>query len=170
MNFSLLHIASLFRYTGISFTAGAITHGFFSEERSLLTAVAGIACYLIGSAMEKYANPNNNQTWTRVLFIGIISSIGLGLFTGGLQHFPDSPTRSLWVVPLGFLLSLAGVYFLSEDEKTNKKTVMTYAAIGTAVAVIASTLAFKFFDDHDDDHHKETPTSKQHTPAGGHKH
>ncbi len=172
MNFSLLHIASLFKYTGISFTAGAITHGFFSEERSMFTAGAGIVFYLIGSAIEKNANPKNTQTWTMVLFIGIISSIGLGFFTGGLQHFPDSPARSLWVVPLGFLLSLAGVYFLGGNEKTDKKTVLTYAAVGTAIAVISSTIAFKYFDshDHDDDHHITSPASKQDKPIDAHKH
>ena len=35
MNFPLCHIASLCKYTGISFTAGAINHGFFSVERAI---------------------------------------------------------------------------------------------------------------------------------------
>jgi hypothetical protein len=30
----------------------------------------------------------------------------LDFFTGGLQHFPDSPVRSAWVVPLGFAVSV----------------------------------------------------------------
>ena len=38
MNFPLSHISSLCKYTGISFTAGAITHGFFSGERAIWTA------------------------------------------------------------------------------------------------------------------------------------
>ena len=55
MRFQLDHISSLFRYTGISFTAGAITHGFFSEERSFWTAVLGVFLYLIGGVIVKLA-------------------------------------------------------------------------------------------------------------------
>lgn len=53
MNFPLSHISSLCKYTGISFTAGAITHGFFSGERAIWTAAFGIAIYLIGGVLEK---------------------------------------------------------------------------------------------------------------------
>jgi integrase len=35
------------------------------------------------------------QRWADLLGFGIVGSIGLGFFTGGLQHFPDSPGRSL---------------------------------------------------------------------------
>ena len=33
-------------------------------------------------------------------------AISVGIFTGGIQHFPDSPERSVWIVPLGFILAL----------------------------------------------------------------
>jgi hypothetical protein len=94
MNFPINHIASLCKYTGISFTAGAITHGFFSGERALWTALFGVVIYLVGGTLEKLANPDKDHSWTDVLVIGIVASIGLGFFTGGLQHFPDSPQRS----------------------------------------------------------------------------
>ena len=86
MKFQLEHISSLFKYTGISFTAGAITHGFFSEERSFWTAMIGVVLYLIGGVIAKLSNPDKGQSWTGVILIGIFASIGLGFFTGGLQH------------------------------------------------------------------------------------
>ena len=43
--------------------------------------------------------------------MGTLLSIGLGFFTGGLQHFPDSPARSAWVVPLGFAISILALMF-----------------------------------------------------------
>jgi hypothetical protein len=52
MNFPINHIASLCKYTGISFTAGAITHGFFSGERALWTALFGVVIYLVGGTLE----------------------------------------------------------------------------------------------------------------------
>jgi hypothetical protein len=36
------HISTLLRYSGISGIAGAVNHGFFSEDRSFITAAIGI--------------------------------------------------------------------------------------------------------------------------------
>ena len=105
MNFQTQHLATLAKYAGISFIAGAVNHGMFSEQRSLLTAAIGVVFYLMGAAMELKVANDGSKSWADLLGFGIVASIGLGFFTGGLQHFPDSPERSLWVVPLGFFLS-----------------------------------------------------------------
>ncbi len=66
MNFPISHIASLCKYTGISFTAGAITHGFFSGERAICTALFGVAIYLVGGTLEKVANLDKDHSWTDI--------------------------------------------------------------------------------------------------------
>ena len=111
MNFQTQHLATLAKYAGISFIAGAVNHGMFSEQRSFLTAALGVVFYLLGAAMELKASNDAGKRWGDLLGFGIVASIGLGFFSGGLQHFPDSPERSLWVVPLGFFLSLLALYF-----------------------------------------------------------
>ena len=153
MNFPLSHIASLCKYTGISFTAGAITHGFFSGERSFWTAVFGIAIYLVGGTLEKIANPDKDQSWTDVLAIGIVASIGLGFFTGGLQHFPDSPARSAWVVPVGFAMSLLAMYLMEGKGKVKIKGVLIYGGISLALVIAASLYSLSYFNEHGGDGH-----------------
>ena len=100
----------LLRYSGISFISGAVNHGFFSGQRSLWTAAIGMVLFVIGAVLEhRMAGNNADQPQTsllRTLAWGSLLSIGLGFFTGGLQHFPDSPARSSWVVPLGFFVSV----------------------------------------------------------------
>jgi len=164
MRFQLDHISSLFKYTGISFTAGAVTHGFFSEERSFWTAVLGVCLYLIGGVIAKLANPQESQTWTGVLLIGIFASIGLGFFTGGLQHFPDSPARSLWVVPLGFLMSLFAVYLMEGKEVVSKKSAILYAVIVGTIVTVASVVAYEHYHDH------AMPHGESHSNSHGHSH
>ncbi len=148
MHFQLNHASSLFKYTGISFIAGAVTHGFFSEERSFWTALLGVCLYLIGSVIGKLSNPQEKQTWTGVLLIGIFASIGLGFFTGGLQHFPDSPARSLWVVPLGFLMSLFALYLVEAKRVISKRSVVIYAVVSGVLITVASILAYEYFHVH----------------------
>jgi uncharacterized cupredoxin-like copper-binding protein len=153
MNFPLSHTASLCKYTGISFTAGAITHGFFSGERSFWTAAFGIAIYLVGGTLEKISNPNKDHSWTDVLAIGIVASIGLGFFTGGLQHFPDSPARSSWVVPVGFVMSLLAMYLMEGKGKVKMRSVLIYGVISLALVIAASLYALSYFNEHGGDGH-----------------
>ena len=153
MNFPLSHISSLCKYTGISFTAGAITHGFFSGERAIWTAVFGIAIYLVGGTLEKIANPDKDHSWTDVLAIGIVASIGLGFFTGGLQHFPDSPARSSWVVPVGFAMSLLAMYLMEGKGKVKIKAALIYGAISLAIVIAASLYSLSYFNEHGGDGH-----------------
>jgi uncharacterized cupredoxin-like copper-binding protein len=159
MNFPITHISSLCKYTGISFTAGAITHGFFSGERAIWTAAFGIAIYLIGGVLEKIANPNKDHSWTDILAIGIVASIGLGFFTGGLQHFPDSPARSAWVVPVGFLMSLIAMFMMEGKDKVKIKSLLVYGAISTTIVVAASFYALNYFNQHGGESHSHEHAS-----------
>lgn len=103
------HGAMLLKYSGISFISGAVNHGFFSGERSVWTALIGIVLFVLGAVLEHRLSDSSQerpQGLMRTLALGTLLSIGLGFFTGGLQHFPDSPARSAWVVPLGFAISV----------------------------------------------------------------
>jgi multidrug transporter EmrE-like cation transporter len=173
MKFQLDHISTLFKYTGISFVAGAITHGFFSEERSFWTAVIGLVLYLVGGVIAKLSNPNQDQTWTSVILIGIFASIGLGFFTGGLQHFPDSPARSVWVVPVGFLMSLVAVYLMEGKKLASIKSAVLYAVIGGAIITAASLYAYEYYEHHGSPHgdnHSHGAPSQPAPADQGHSH
>ncbi|MBU3706830.1 MAG: hypothetical protein FGM50_09145 [Mycobacterium sp.] len=150
-------MATLAKYAGISFVAGAVNHGFFSERRSFVTAGVGVVCFLIGAAMEMKAAPDGSKRWGDLLGFGIIASIGLGFFTGGLQHFPDSPGRSLWVVPLGFFLSLGAVYLSEGRGRIAPKPLAAYTLAAGATVLVGSAVAASYWgqlggDGHDHDH------------------
>ncbi len=155
MSFQIGHVGALCKYNGISFVAGAVTHGFFSESRSLVTAAIGVVLYLAGGALEKMANPQDAHSWSQVLLVGIVASIGLGFFTGGLQHFPDSPQRSIWVVPVGFAMSLAATYLLTIGNKAPSRPIWLYGLIGMLLVTVASIYAGHYFEEHGPghDHH-----------------
>lgn len=146
MKFQTEHLATLAKYAGISFVAGAVNHGFFSERRSFVTAGVGVMCFLIGAAMEMKAAPDGTKRWADLLVFGIVASIGLGFFTGGLQHFPDSPGRSLWVVPLGFFLSLGAVYLSEGRSRIAPKPLAVYTLATGASVIAGSVVAASYWD------------------------
>ncbi len=73
MKFQTEHLATLAKYAGISFVAGAVNHGFFSERRSFVTAGIGVAFFLIGAAMELKSAPDGAKRWADLLGFGILA-------------------------------------------------------------------------------------------------
>lgn len=145
MNLATEHFATLCRYAGISFIAGAVNHGFFSGERSLATAALGIAAYLVGAVIERRAMADPPR-WVDLLGVGIVASIGLGFFTGGLQHFPDSPARSAWVVPLGFAMSVIAFRMARARDGAPVRGFVPYALVTGLVMTVGSVTAWKLYD------------------------
>ena len=160
------HLVSLCKYTGISFIAGSVTHGAFSGQRSLITATFGVALFVASVLFERrqasHGNLNNSASghWFAAVALGIIAAIGLGLFTGGVQHFPDSPSRSAWVVPLGFAMSFAALVWGAVPDATTGKKLWLYGVAGTAVVAALSFGLAKYLGDgagHDHGAHSHGP-------------
>jgi uncharacterized cupredoxin-like copper-binding protein len=137
VSFQIQHSAMLLKYSGISFISGAVNHGFFSGERSLWTAAVGIVLFVAGAWME-HRSQNNTQSLIESLWVGTLLSIGLGFFTGGLQHFPDSPARSAWVVPLGFAISILALMF---TLKMRMQRALVVYSLSLGLAVCAGSWA-----------------------------
>lgn len=130
------HLAMLLAYSGISFISGAVNHGFFSGERSLWTAAIGIVMFVSGAWLDHRLKGGPPQGVARTLLWGTLLSIGLGFFTGGLQHFPDSPARSAWVVPLGFAISALALWF--HGTFTGTRAARSSLAYAGAVGVLVT--------------------------------
>jgi uncharacterized cupredoxin-like copper-binding protein len=136
--FNFHHSAMLLKYTGISFISGAVNHGFFSGMRSLWTAGIGMVLFVLGAWLEHSlddtkSSSSQNDLW-RTLLWGSLLSIGLGFFTGGLQHFPDSPARSAWVVPLGFFISVLALAW-NQPQQWQRSTTAYLIAMGALVSL-----------------------------------
>ena len=150
MTFQHHHGAMLLKYSGISFISGAVNHGFFSGERSLWTAAIGIVLFVLGAAMEHRLTDSESEPaqagLLRTLVLGALLSIGLGFFTGGLQHFPDSPARSAWVVPLGFFISVLALSL--STSHTWQRSTSVYVLVVGALVTVSSYGAWQWLQQH----------------------
>ena len=143
------HGAMLLKYSGISFISGAVNHGFFSGERAVWTAAIGIVLFVFGAWMEhRQTDTSSSQpaSLLQTLVLGSLLSIGLGFFTGGLQHFPDSPARSAWVVPLGFFVSVLALALSTSQAWQRAATV--YVLVLGAVVSASSWGAWQWLERH----------------------
>ncbi len=134
MTFTRSHFSTLIKYIGISFITGAISHGFFSEFRSLITGVFGVICFMIGTYLEEDGGS------MKAILYGAILAIGIGSVTGWLQHFPDSPERSLLIIPIWYIISI--FLFAKIHNYILKKAEYIYIAISSVVVLVGSVGIF----------------------------
>ncbi len=148
VTFQKHHATMLLKYSGISFISGAVNHGFFSGERSLWTAGLGVVLFVFAAWVEHRQSDRTatSQGLAQALVWGTLLSIGLGFFTGGLQHFPDSPARSAWVVPLGFVLSVLALALSS--PQLWQRAAMAYTLVGAALVAVGSWSAYQWLLGH----------------------
>ena len=148
VSFQKHHATMLLKYSGISFISGAVNHGFFSGTRSLWTAAMGIVLFVLGAWLEHRKSEQRSQGLGQALVWGSLLSVGLGFFTGGLQHFPDSPARSAWVVPLGFVLSVLALALSSPSLW--RRSASLYVLTGAVLVSAGSWGAYQWLLGHPD--------------------
>jgi len=171
LQFQQQHGAMLLKYSGISFISGAVNHGFFSGERSLWTAAIGMVLFVLGAWLEHVFDDSSQQDNANGLFntlaVGSLLSVGLGFFTGGLQHFPDSPARSAWVVPLGFFISVLALAW--STSRAWQRSIGVYTLVLGGLISVSSYGAWQWFErhplgSHGGHHHGEANTAADTTP------
>ena len=168
LQFQQQHGAMLLKYSGISFISGAVNHGFFSGERSLWTAAIGMVLFVLGAWLEHVFDDSPEQDTSQGLFntlaVGSLLSVGLGFFTGGLQHFPDSPARSAWVVPLGFFISVLALTW--STSRAWHRSIGVYTLVLGGLVSASSYGAWQWFErhplgSHGGHHHGEANTGTE---------
>lgn len=145
--FSIAHIALLCRYIGIGIIASAVSQGSLQSTRTLMTACIGVLLFALGHIIEFLASDRPLKgSLFKALILGLLLAIGIGLLLGGLQQFPTLPQWGVWLVPLGFLISLiALVLSIDRDMWGHWKT---YALTALALVGAGSFAAYNYFNNY----------------------
>lgn len=136
-NFRMQHFATLLKYLWISFITWWISHGFFTSERQIITVLLWIFIFLIWIFLMKNKEEYSN---IKTFFYAIIFAISLWAFTWWMQHFPDSPERSMIIVPLGAILSIYAYFSLEWENLFQKKYFSYFSYFSIWVIILTITI------------------------------
>ena len=132
------HVALIIKYTGISFITGWLSHGFFSWERQVITSLVWVWFFILWTLLEK---KSEEKDYMRTILFSSLLAISLWALTGWLQHFPDSPGRSLWIVPLWFLVSVYA-YISLENKNFIRKIHILYSIVWFTLFILISLVFY----------------------------
>lgn len=99
-------------YLWVWFIWWSISHGFFTGTRSFVMAWLGIIIFLIAEFLKEW-----EKDYIETIIFWLIYSLAIGMVSGGFQHFLDSPQRSIYIIPIGFV-----IWYIIYTYKDNKNS------------------------------------------------
>lgn len=122
-------------FVGAGLVSGAVVHHPLDPARYTAIGAAGAALFLV-AALSSELRQDGRPGPLRLLHVlgtSLALSFGIGMLSGGLQHFEDFPERAAVLVPAGLLLS-----FVAYTLKEARRPVRHLAGpLGLAVLAVA---------------------------------
>lgn len=119
---------------------GAGVHHPLDPGRYTRIALYGAAVFLAATILNEFLLTRERPGLPRMLVVigaSLTLSFGIGMLSGGLQHFDDFPARGAVLVPAGLVVSF--VAYVVKDADTPVRRIFSF--VGLAV-LITAVLAF----------------------------
>lgn len=160
-------------FVGAGMVSGGVVHYPLNEGfYGILAALAGIV-FVIGSLANELLNgkglPRAGALFSLII-TSLLLSFGIGMLSGGIQHFTDFPSRAAILVPAGITLSFIAYCFkanLFQRSAIKKVSMAGVLVLGTAISSLA-VLTNIADSKNKPVHTHEVPASESSTPAEDH--
>lgn len=126
-------------FIGTGFVSGSIVHmgeGINAWDASLLAI--GIIFFVSGSVFQDMQQGMRRMRGEGVVFFLVLSlllSIGIGMASGGMQHFVDTPTYSAMLIPLGLGIGFVAFLLKERINLTAREWLILLPSVFVAVGV-----------------------------------
>ncbi|KQV04450.1 MULTISPECIES: hypothetical protein [unclassified Kitasatospora] len=126
-------------FVGTGLISGAVVHHPLDPARYTVIGLAGAALFLVAALAAELRRPGRTSVGRLLLVLGssLALSFGIGMLSGGLQHFEDFPARAAALIPSGLLLS-----FLAYTVKEADRPVRRILGLPGLVVLVAAVLAY----------------------------
>ncbi|MFC9292600.1 hypothetical protein ACFTWH_30380 [Streptomyces sp. NPDC057011] len=124
-------------FVGAGLISGAVVHHPLDPARYTRIAVYGVVVFLAATALNEFLLADRKPTPGRVVSImgaSLLLSFGIGMLSGGLQHFEDFPARAAVLIPIGIVLSFAA--YVIKDEHSSWRRLFGPAGLAVLMAAL----------------------------------
>ena len=136
-------------FIGTGFLSGAIVHLPLNPLRFTIIGLIGAIIFVASSTLHELKVMKREATHLEIfklILFSILLALGVGMISGGVQHFDEVPAYASRLIPLGIILSLAG-YILKNGIDLHRKqtlklsalTIVFVAIVGTGLSSLATS-------------------------------
>ncbi|WP_338673952.1 hypothetical protein V1460_13415 [Streptomyces sp. SCSIO 30461] len=123
-------------FVGAGLISGAVVHHPLDPARYTRIAACGVLVFLAATVLNEFFLARDKPGLSRMLLVigaSLLLSFGIGMLSGGLQHFEDFPARGAVLVPLGITVSF--IAYAAKDAQTSWRRI--FSPVGLAVLLTA---------------------------------
>jgi len=120
------YLAFVGMFVGAGFISGSVVHlgeGINTWDISVL--IVGVLFFLASTCMQEFVFNQRSIKDVEVLqFLAysIVLALGVGMASGGVQHFVDIPRYSSFLIPIGLGLGVLAFFLKEKEMFTPKKS------------------------------------------------
>ena len=126
------YLVYIIYFLGIGMTSSGIVLMPFNPMRYSIILGVGLSLFIAGSVFNEVVIDKKNLSVLqsiRLILLSLTLAIGIGMISGGISHFKESPTYVSYLIPLGVVISFTSFAVKNDFQLTKKDKIISFAAV-----------------------------------------
>lgn len=122
------YLVYIIYFLGIGMTSSGIVLMPFNAVRYSIILGIGLSLFIAGSVFNEVVIDKRNLSILqsmRLILLSLTLAIGIGMISGGISHFKESPTYVSFLIPLGIIISFVSFTLKNNFILTKKQIFLT---------------------------------------------
>lgn len=139
------YLVYIIYFLGIGMTSSGIVLMPFNAVRYSIILVTGLSLFIASSLFNEVVIDNHNLSAIQSIKLIILSltlAIGIGMISGGISHFKESPVYVSYLIPLGIIISFISFTLKNNFIMPKKERIIIYSIIIILAIVIFTALSY----------------------------
>ena len=127
-----LYLKYVALFVGAGLISGSIVHYPLDKTRYIIIGAVGAVLFALASTFaDARAKGNGPASLVKFVLASLVLALGIGMISGGIQHFSDIPTRAATLIPLGGALSIIA-FAIRDGHRLTRRHMVPFAVAGSA--------------------------------------
>lgn len=117
----------------------------FNPMRYSIILGVGLSLFITGSVFNEVVIDKHNLSALqsiRLILLSLTLAIGIGMISGGISHFKESPSYVSFLIPLGIIISFTSFTLKNNFELAKKQKTITFAVVIAFAILVFIGLSF----------------------------
>lgn len=138
------YLVYIIYFLGIGMTSSGIVLMPFNVVRYSIILGIGLSLFIAGSVFNEVVIDNHHLSAIesfKLVLLSLTLAIGIGMISGGISHFKESPTYVSYLIPLGLIISFISFTVKNNFVLTRKEKLIIFTAVIILAIIIFIVLS-----------------------------
>lgn len=138
------YLVYIIYFLGIGMTSSGIVLMPFNPIRYSIILGVGLSLFIAGSVFNEIVIDQHNLSALqsiRLILLSLTLAIGIGMISGGISHFKESPSYASFLIPFGIIISFISFTLKNNYTLTKKQKITTFSIVFTFAILIFISLS-----------------------------